>query len=420
MRKILILTVATMVTMNLMAQDSTKLAEKPVDVKISGFIMNNMFFDTRRNVDAIDGMVLLYPLPEAKNSLDVDFNKFPNLTLLSFASRLIFGISGPNAFGAKTSGLIELDFTSRANSATVRFRQAWVKLNWEKTELLIGRTWHPICSMDVIPTVMAMSVGAPFQPFNRSEQISLTHKIGKVNLVFSALFQNDYTNNGPVGKSSTYQNNAIVPNLHAQVKYKTENAILGVGVDYKRLKPRTYVESPVDRTKMKTDAVIDCPSIVAYAQVTSGKLTISGKSILAANISESLMTGAYGISSYNALTGYEEYTNFRHFFVWSNVSYGDKLKYSLFTGYLKNLGAGENIIAPFNSSPTVFGLGENIGQLIRITPTVSYTVGKTIIALELEHNIAGYGTIDYMNKGKIVNTSSVNGTRILATMFYNF
>jgi hypothetical protein len=120
------------------------------------------------------------------------------------------------------------------------------------------------------------------------------------------------------------------------------------------------------------------------------------------------------------LTGHEEYAPYRHFFVWGNISYGDKLKCSLFGGYLKNLGTSENLIAPYNSNPTVFGLGENIGQMIRIVPTVSYTSGKVMIALEVEHNIAAYGTIDYADKGKIKNTSNVSGTRVLATMYYNF
>lgn len=417
MRKPLLLSIVILYSFSVIAQSN---AEKPVDVKISGFIMNNLFFDTRKNVDALDGMALLFPLPASMGSLNEDLNKISNLTLLSFASRLKFGISGPDAFGAKTSGFIEIDFTSRANSATVRFRQAWVKLNWDKTELLIGRAWHPLASLDVVPSVMALSIGAPYQPFNRSEQITLTRKTGNLNFIFSALYQNDYINNGPSGRSYAYQNNAIVPNLHFQIKYKSDNSIMGIGIDYKRLKPRTYVESPIDKEKTKTNAIVNCPAILAYGQFRSGKLTISGKTILSANTSESLMLGAYGITNYNSITGHEEYTPFKHFFIWGNISYGDKLKGSLFAGYLKNLGADKNILSPFNSNPTVFGLGETIGQMIRIAPTLSYTSGKVTIALELEHNIAGYGSIEYSNKGRITNVSNVKGTRVLSTMYYNF
>jgi hypothetical protein len=394
--------------------------EKPVEVKISGFIMNNLFFDTRKNLDALDGMVLLYPLPESPDINGDDLNKVPNMTMLSFASRLKFGITGPDAFGAKTSGLLEVDFTARAISATLRFRQGWLKLNWEKTELLVGRAWHPLCATDVLPGIAALSIGAPFQPFNRSDQITVTQKFGKMNLILSASYQNDYNSNGPYGKTYVYQNNAIIPNLHVQIKYKSDNTVLGLGIDYKRLRPRTYVESPVDKAKTKTSEGLNCAAILAYGQIKSGKLTIGGKTILAANTSESLMMGGYGIASYDTVSGYEEYSNFRHFFMWGSISYGNKLKASLFGGYLKNLGAGRNLVAPFTTAPNVYGLGENIDRFVRITPTISYTSGKSTIAFEVEQNMAWFGTIDYADKGNIINTRSISGTRLLLMLMYNF
>jgi hypothetical protein len=422
MNKRILLGFAICYSLSAFSQDKAEQPEKPVEFKLSGFIMNNMFFDTRKNVDAIDGQVLLFPMPQVLDSVGGDMNEVQNLSLISFTSRLRLGISGPDAFGAKTSGLIEFDFTARANTASVRFRQAWVKMNWEKTELLIGRTWHPIASIDVVPSVMALSIGAPFQPFNRSEQITLTQKAGKLNFIFSAIFQNDYVNNGPSGKTYLYQTNAIVPNLHGQIKYKSDNAIFGIGLDYKRLKPRISVTSPVDKKIRSTNAHVDCAALLVYGQVKSGKLTLSGKSILASNISENLMAGAYGISSYDTLTGHEEYTPFNHFYIWGNISYGSKVKVSLFGGYLKNLGASKNIVDPKISGlpATVFGLGETIGQMARIVPTISYTSGKTILALEVEHNIVTYGTINYTDKARIINGKNVSGTRVLFSMYYNF
>ena len=395
-------------------------SEKPVEVKISGFILNNLFFDNRKNLDALDGMVLLYPLPESPDKNGDDLNKVSNMTLLSFASRLRFGITGPDAFGAKTSGLLEVDFTARANCAVLRYRQGWVKLNWEKTELLVGRTWHPLSSIDVLPGIAALSIGAPFQPFNRSDQITLTQKFGKLNLILSASYQNDYNNNGPSGKTFAYQNNAIVPNMHAQIKYKSDQSVFGLGIDYKRLRPRTYVESPVDRLKTKTTEALDCGAILVYGQIKPGKFTIGGKTILAANTSESLMTGGYGIASYDTISGYEQYSNFRHFFLWGSISYGNKLKGSLFGGYLKNLGTGKSLIAPFANAPNTFGLGENIDRFVRVTPTISYTTGKAIIAFEVEQNIAWMGIVDYSDNGNIINAQSISGTRLLLSLMVNF
>jgi hypothetical protein len=275
--------------------------------------------------------------------------------------------------------------------------------------------------MDVIPSVMALSIGAPFQPFNRSEQITLTQKAGKFNFIFSTIFQNDYINNGPAGRTYLYQTNSAIPNLHFQTKFKSENAIIGVGIDFKQLKPRTYTANTKVSTKQySTDAVVNCAAFLAYAQLKFGKLTISSKTILADNISESLMTGAYGISEYDTITGHEEYTPYRHWFLWGNISYGDKLKLSLFGGYLKNMGAGENIVVPMKSQTVVFGLGDKIASMYRIVPTISYTSGKVMFAFEVEHNVALWGQPDYTDKGLIKNTKEVNSTRFLATMYYYF
>lgn len=420
MKKLLFAMFAMLLFVSARSQENKPAAEKPVEVKISGFIMNNLFFDTRKNLDALDGMALLFPLPATINADGDDLNEIPNISFLSFASRLRFSVSGPDALGAATSGYMEFDFTSRANCATVRFRQAWAKLNWENTELLLGRAWHPLASVDVLPSVMALSMGAPFQPFNRSEQITIQYKMAKWNLLLSALYQNDYVNNGPTGRSYVYQNNSLLPNVHAQLKYKSDKAIAGFGLDYKLLKPRTQVVSPVTNQATRTDAFVSCPAVLAYGQYKSGKLTLSAKSILAANISESLMAGAFGTVSYDSLTGHETYTPFRHFYAWGNISYGSKVKVSLFAGYLKNLGTTENILPHSKSKPTVFGLGEEIGQMVRISPTITYTSGKLLLGLELEQNMAAYGSIDSSNKSKIVNASTVNGTRLLASMMYNF
>lgn len=401
------------------AQDNKEQKEKPVEIKLSGFILNNMFYDTRKNLEALDGMVLLFPLPKDVNADGDDLNAVANLNLLSFASRLRTSISGPDAFGAGTSGFIEFDFTTRANSATVRFRQAWVKLNWTNTELLVGRAWHPLASTDVTPSVNALSWGAPFQPFNRSDQLTVTQKFGKLNLIASASFQNDYTNNGPASKSYTYQTNSLIPNFHVQVKYKSESFISGLGFDYKQLKPRAYTTSPTTLMKHKTEAVVNCPAFLGYAQYKKGKLLVSSKTVLSYNTSESLMAGAFGISKYDTITGHEEYTPFRHWSVWGNVMYGGKLKAGIFGGYFKNLGAGENIV-PGIPTGSVFGLGESIDNMLRIVPMVNYTVGKVTVAAEIEHNIAAYGRIDYADKGKIKDSEKVNGTRVLLAMYYFF
>jgi hypothetical protein len=398
-------------------QESTATPPKPVEVKWSGFILNQMFYDSRKNVEAIDGLVLLFPLPkDTAGALGKDLNAVSNLNLLSLASRLRANISGPDALGAQTSGFIEFDFTARANSASVRLRQAWVKLNWKRTELLAGRSWHPMSSTDVTPSNNALSWGAPFQPFNRSDQITLTHKFGKTYLIGALLFQNDYALNGPSGKSYLCQTNSLLPEMHLQVKYKSGITTVGAGTDYKRLLPRTHTVSAVNGTKHTTHEGLNSLAFLTYAQFKPGKWTISAKSILAFNMSESLMAGAYGVSAFDSLTGHEKYTPYKHFFIWGNIVYGSALKFGVFAGYLKNLGATKNLFP----GTTIYGLGEKIASMYRITPFITYTSGKIMLGGEIECNSAAYGSIDHADSGKLKNAENINAFRVLLTMYYNF
>ncbi|MFA5535433.1 MAG: hypothetical protein WDA19_13130, partial [Mariniphaga sp.] len=61
-----------------------------------------------------------------------------------------------------------------------------------------------------------------------------------------------------------------------------------------------------------------------------------------------------------------------------------------------------------------------IASMYRITPMISYTSGKIMVAAENEYNVAYYGSIDHANKGRIINTVKTEGMRILVTMYYFF
>jgi len=108
-------------------------------------------------------------------------------------SRFNFTISGPNLWGAKVTGFIEMDFDSatdinvNANNNTLggvqsssnnyvpRMRHCMFRLNWPETELLFGQYWSMFC--EYYPDVVQ---DGPFQgtgcPTARLPQIRLTQK----------------------------------------------------------------------------------------------------------------------------------------------------------------------------------------------------------------------------------------------------
>ena len=166
-------------------------------IDFSGFVKNDFFWDSRQNVTIREGHFLLYPMPISEDADKNDINAKSNFNFLSIQSRLSGKITGPDAFKAKTSGLIEADFfgnenTNFADVNGFRLRHAYVKLNWEKSELIFGQTWHPMFIAGCFPGVVSFSTGSPFQPFSRNPQIKWIRKIGKLSLAISANSQRDF------------------------------------------------------------------------------------------------------------------------------------------------------------------------------------------------------------------------------------
>jgi len=92
-------------------------------------------------------------------------------------SRFNLTIKGPEVWGAKVTGLFEMDFDGGGseNQATPRLRHAMFRLNWPETELMLGNYWSLLSewSPDVIDGGAMCQSGA----FSlREPQIRLTQK----------------------------------------------------------------------------------------------------------------------------------------------------------------------------------------------------------------------------------------------------
>jgi len=135
---------------NLFAQENE---EKKIKFEASGFIKSDIFFDSRQNVDALEGLLLIFPKDISLDENGKDINAKSSLGIVDISTRVRGKVSAPDVFGAKLTGLVEVDWTgiSGENSTSrVRLRHAYSKLNWEQTEILFGREWHPIPIGNVI------------------------------------------------------------------------------------------------------------------------------------------------------------------------------------------------------------------------------------------------------------------------------
>jgi len=378
-------------------------------IRFSGFVKTDFWYDSRQVIGSREELFLFYPKKIQAGADGKDLNAGGNFNFTAITSRITGKISGPDAFGAKTSGLIEADFSGTTNMDIngLRLRHAFVNLKWERSSLLLGQWWHPMFATEVLPTVVSLNTGAPFQPFIRNPQATFTQQFGKQSLVISAISQRDNSSDGPKGFSPDYMRNAIMPNLHLQLFRKCEKRVAGIAGDYKILRPRIITDS-----LHQTAETIGTWAAMGYFRYQSGKWDAKGKAIYGQNLSEHLMMGGYAERSIDSLSGHITYTPLDNLMVWGNLLYGKKHQVGLFAGYSKNYGAKEDI------GGKIYGRGADIDYVWRIAPSYNITSGKTQFSTELEYTVAAYGVPDI--RGKVTNPQAVANWRLLFTAFYYF
>jgi len=424
MRKILlfILLFISVISLNINAQEKK---EPTFGIKFSGFVKNDVFYDTRQgNSGGVlrEGHFYLYPDPIVYDVDSVDLNDKSTFNMLSIQSRLKGNIFGPDAFGAKTSGVIEAEFFGNAEADIngFRLRHAFMSLNWKNTELLSGQTWHPIFSADCYPGTISFNTGAPFIPFSRNPQVKVSHKFGPLALVGAVYSQRDFCNLGPdetdkTGKvvlsSSKYMRNSSIPGVDFQIQLKpdsTEHAF-GIGIDYKSITPE------IKTTKnYQTNEQIGSIAASTYLKLKFKPITVKVQGSYIQNGTDLMVLGGYAVKQEtDTAKGFKEYTTINTGSAWMDITTnGTKVQVGIFAGYSKNLGSMDEIKGKYYSR------GANIDHLYRVSSRVNFISGKFSTGAELEMTTAGYGTAD--KYGKVKDVEEVTNFRILFSTTYNF
>lgn len=385
--------------------------KKKFSYKFYGQVRGDLFYNSRSNAEIVDGLFHLYPKDIAPDADGKDLNARPDGSFYLLYSRLGLDVSGPNIGKAKSSAKIELDFRgSGSNFALFRIRHAYVNLDWGKSAVLIGQTWHPLFG-DVYPQMLNLSTGAPFNLFNRSPMLRYRYTNSGWQLTAAAIWQLQYLSAGPNGKSEEYIKNSCIPEFFVGADYKGNNWVAGAGMEVLSLKPRT--QSTVGQSVYKVNERITSLSFEAHAKYTNNDWMISAKTMLASNLTQGCMLGGYGVTAIDARTGEQEYTPFRHSTTWINVVYGKKWQPGLFVGYLKNLGTSKALAG------STYGVGLDVDQVFTTNVQLSYCLPHWKIGMEYSPSVAWYGDMNKGN-GKIVNTHSVTNHRILGVVMYMF
>lgn len=411
MKKLLLL-ILVICTLGVQSQDF--LTKKGMKLELSGFVRNDFIIDTHENLQACDHLLEIFPKKPLYDSQGEDIYAHPSAHFLNIFTRFGTRFTGLEMGNAKVSAYVEVDFTGGTATNSLRYRHAYTRFDWEKTSLLFGRTWHPTFIEKVYPGTLNENTGLPFQVFNRSPQLRLTHKLNdNLDFIAAAVYQFKYANTGPNGKSYEYQRNAVIPNLHAQLQYYNQNWVLGAALDWKMIQPRTFttVESG---TTYKTNEKLSTVAAIAYLKYTKDKFQLKAKSMYGQNVCESLLPSGYAVASVNSATGAETYTPFNHIYNWINFTYGSDWKVGLFVGHLKNMGTSKNTVGP------LYGFYPDIDMIYKISPQLIYTYKNFMFGWEMSRTTAAYGENDLTDKAKVINTENVSNFRNMISIAYNF
>lgn len=397
-------------------------AGKAFSFRWTGFVKTDYWIDSRTVVAAREDLFLLYPANVKPDNNGKDIHGDPVFNFSAITSRLAMHIEGPDAFGAKVTGFIEADFSGVTNADIngFRLRHAYMQLQWERLGLMLGQWWHPMFATAVVPTVVSLNTGAPFQPFIRNPQATLTYDHGHSRWLFSAIAQRDNASDGPGGPSPAYIRNATLPNVHLQWYRTMDGFTAGLAADYKVIRPRMQLIIHDAADIYYTSATLGTYAFMAYGRYRHEKLDIRAKAIYGQNLSEHLMMGGYA-ESFSVKNREYKYTPLNHLSAWANLLFGENIMAGLFVGYGKNLGASSFLIADGEDVTTpvaYYGRGHDIAYLYRISPSVTFNSGRVALCTELEYTAAAFGTPDL--NGKVQDHSETGNWRLLFTALYFF
>ena len=391
-------------------------------VEFSGFFRGDYWYDSRQIVDAVDGLLLLYPKKPELDANGDDIQSASGVNALAMGTRLRTKISMPSLFKAKSMIMVEGDFTAMTtSSATVRLRHAYTKLQWEKSSLLFGLTWHPMFVLEVFPNVASLNTGAPFQSFNRSPQLTFQHKLTQsLTFSISAIHQSDSRSIGPLAApneaSSSYLRTGLIPNINTGIQFINGSFTIGGAFDFKSLRPRLFTTSIKTPTqKFVTNERINSYSGMLYLKYQTSNLSIKLKGMYGQNLYEHLLLGGYAVSGLDSLTGKETYTPTNNLFLFGNITYGKVYQIGAFIGYSKNLGTTDNFV-----KDRYYGRGMDIDYLYRIAPCFTYVNDKFQISSEFEYTASAFGDIDNNNKGKVLKPKLTGNFRAILVVQYSF
>lgn len=384
--------------------------DKKVSITPYGFIALDVMSDSRSSVTSRAGHVYLYPKRPEYDNNGSDINANGSLDFKSAISRFGVKIAGPDAFGAKTSGQFEIDFAGAGSKDyIVRLRHAFVKLDWDKQNLMLGKYWHPFFIPENFPQTVNFVVGSPVHPLSRASQIRYTQNIGQsFDIALMLLMHGDFRSVGPENQIQQAQ----MPETVVQIKHKKDRLLLAATAGIKQ-------QLPYAQTKESSSKIVTSPEFNISAKYTFDLITVKAEGIYGGSMTHLTMIGGLAQKSKDGIGIEGEYTPIMTSAYWADIATnGKKVKFGVFGGLTQNLGTKTESIRAIT-----YDRAGDMGYMYMVAPRVVWYSGKMQIGLEWMYSVAAYNTnenMDYDDFSRPTNLSEVHNNRITLGMRYHF
>jgi hypothetical protein len=402
----------------------SKAVDKPqptFGATIGGFVRTDFIWDSRKSAQVREDHLNLYPLDILKDANGKDLNSSPQSNFLSITSRVNLKITGPDAFGAKTSAFVEGDFFGNfeGSSGLLRLRHANASLDWPKTKLTMGQGWYPQFIPECFPGVANFSTGILFNPFGWATQARITQALSKTTTFGLTIYKDkEFSAVSASGVVNEGSFNSVLPTIHGNLQYKSAKLLIGAGLEYRSLRPRTTITGGTPAVTIENTATVNSVTVNSYAKFTGKKATLKLYGILGQNITQLVMLGGYLGYSTSSEPINEQYkptkTNAFWFELMSNNA---KVAPGLFLGYTVNNGADVQGKTAYARGVTIEKRA--VKDVVRAAGRIDFKSGKMRFSPELEYTGANWGTSD--KTGKVVGAlTNVGNMRVLFSTAFTF
>ncbi len=396
----------------------------------SGYLKSEFFWDSWQVRGSEQDQVEFFPEEPIYDRCGHDILHKGRFNGLSIETVLRFEIEGPKVFGARCYGVIEPDFRGGDLVNLVNLshmREGYMYLDWGDKSLLIGSYFHPVYPAEYkcYARTISYNYGLPFDPYALDPQIRFTKQYGCMSYQLAILSDSSRIWSGPSGYyvNVPYARNAIVPNINFLSVASIGEHRIGIEFDMIRLVPRlrTNLALPPNQSLKSVESLLSFMALF-FVVLDYENILLKFKTIWAQNAAGYAFITGYGVKCIDPLTGVYNYINTQQVNVWTDVTFKKLMPFEpgFFFGFLKNLGAAEQLLPFINGIESVYTPGNrhHLANLIRFSPRLRWYARPFVLGTELEYTRAYWGHIN--NYAKPINTSPRNNLRLLIAAYYYY